>query len=140
MIQRIQSIYLLIGALALLSLLLFDTVWTGPVAEEQIWFAPAVLISAGLAAAVAVVTIFLYKNRKQQRTIVGVVQLLTMICLAVLAAGLYLGRVFQIDTGGWSSTDLAIVLVPVVAYVMFFLARRAIDRDITLIRSMDRLR
>lgn len=140
MIQRIQTIYLLVGALALLSLLFFDALWSGPAATEQGWFAPAMLISAGLTALIALVTMFLYKDRKRQRKIVGIVQILTLICLVILAVGLYLGGSFESGVEGWSPGDFVILLVPVIAYIMFFLAGRAIDRDIALVRSIDRLR
>lgn len=140
MIQRIQSIYLLIGALALVSLAFFDSLWFGPAAEEQDWFAPAMLVAAGLPALIGLISIFLYKDRKRQRKVVRVAEVLAVICLAVLAVGLYLGGLFESEPEGWSSADFVLLLVPVIAFIMFFMAGRAIDRDIALIRSMDRLR
>ena len=56
---------------------------------------------------------------------------------AVLYAGFFLVGAFADGVAG--STLTALVL-PVLAYVMFYLARRGIANDIELVRSMDRLR
>lgn len=141
MIQRIQSVYLLLGALALASLLLFDEVWRGEAAEALAWFAPALLILGGVTIALALIAIFLYKNRKKQRSVVVGVQWLTVLWMAVFYGGLFYGGQLQVEAGGDPITaSLLVLLVPILAYVFFFLARRGIQRDIALVRSMDRLR
>jgi len=38
----------------------------------------------------------------------------------------------------WGTTT--VLLLPVAAYILFYLARRAITSDIELVKSMDRLR
>ena len=66
-------------------------------------------------------------------------QILTLIFMAVLFGGLFLSREL-IFVGAEAAGIIAIVLLPVLAYVFFLLARRGIDKDIALVRSMDRLR
>ena len=141
MIQRIQSVYLLLGALALASVLLFDEVWRGVAAEVLPWFAPALLVLGGLTIALALVALFLYKNRERQRTVVVGVQWLTVLWMAAFYGGLFYGGQLQVEAGGDPvAASLLALLVPVLAYVFFFLARRGIQKDIALVRSMDRLR
>jgi hypothetical protein len=42
--------------------------------------------------------------------------------------------------GGINWTKAAMLGLPILAYLLFFLARRGIDHDIELVKSMDRLR
>lgn len=141
MIQRIQTVYLLMGILALTSLLFFDAIWAGPASETLAWFAPAVLGLAGLAVVVAVLAIFLYKDRARQRKTVLAVQLLTLVLALVVYLGLFLTGTLTVQTeDGLNINLLTGVLLPAIAYLMFLLARRGIDRDIALVKSMDRLR
>ena len=137
MIQRIQSVYLLLGALLLAGMVLVDAVWQEAAAAPG-WYRPALLAAGGLTALLAFAAIFLYKNRNQQRQVVVWVQMMTIGVLLVVIAGLYLsGRLasFSAEPG-----LLLAVALPVLAYALFYLARRSIERDIALVRSMDRLR
>jgi hypothetical protein len=60
---------------------------------------------------------------------------------AVLYAGLYLtGDLAVRAAGGINWTKAAMLGLPILAYLLFFLARRGIDHDIELVKSMDRLR
>lgn len=141
MIQRIQTLFLALGAIALLVLPLFDAVWQGQAASQYPWYAPTLMILAGLTVAMAVAAIFLYKNRDVQRKVVIAAQVLTVGLLVVLFSGLYLSQTLPMVSG--AATDpwgVVMLVLPVVAYVLFFLARRNIDKDIKLIKSMDRLR
>ena len=141
MIQRIQSIYLLLGAVALGSLLLFDEIWLGETAAMLPWFAPTLLILGGVVIVVALVAIFLYKNRTRQRGAVVAAQWLTVAWMGVFYGGLFYSGQLQSQAGGDPiSMSLLGLLVPILAYVFFFLARRGIQKDIALVRSMDRLR
>jgi Ni,Fe-hydrogenase I cytochrome b subunit len=64
---------------------------------------------------------------------------LTVVLLAVLLAGFYLaGALPQITSSGEAGLLPPGLLV--LAYVWFRLARRGIQRDIHLVRSVDRLR
>lgn len=142
MIQRIQTVYLLLGVVALGALFLFDGLWQSATAEAYGWFAPVLIGLVSLAALVGLVAIFLYQNRPRQRSVVLGAQVLTVLMLIVLYGGLFLGGELSFMTkAGVVDPNKALVLIlPIGAYVMYYLARRAIDRDIELIRSMDRLR
>ena len=47
MIQRIQTVYLVLGAVVLGALAFFGVVWEGAAATAQGWFTPAVLLFDG---------------------------------------------------------------------------------------------
>jgi len=141
MIQRIQTVYLVLGILALAGLLLVDALWTGPAATTYAWFAPGVLIVAGIAALAAAVAIFLYKDRSRQKQVVVGAQFLVLLQAIVLYGGLYMAGTLSVRTPEGISIERVIgLLLPILAYVFFALARRSIQKDIELVRSMDRLR
>lgn len=142
MIQRIQSVYLLLGALALAALCFFETLWSSAPAQEWGWFTPAAFVLVGVAGIAAVAAIFLYQDRSRQRTVVLAAQIFTMLLVVLLFGGLYGQGALGVRTagGGVNVGRLVALLLPVVAYVFFFLARRAIESDMALVRSMDRLR
>lgn len=142
MIQRIQSVYLLLSALALGALFFFDSIWQSRAAEVYGWFVPALtglILAAGV---VGFVAIFLYGDRPRQRRVVFGAQVLTVLLVAVLYVGFYLTGELSLDAagGGLDVDKLFVLFLPVVAYVFYYLARRAIKSDIELVRSMDRLR
>ena len=140
MIQRIQTVYLVLGAVALGALLFFGVVWQGA-ATAQSWFTPAVVLGDSLAVAVALGAIFLYKNRPRQRQVIVAAQALTTVLLLVFCGGLYLEKALYVRTAqGLDVGMLVALLLPIVAYVLFLLARRSVEKDIERVRSMDRLR
>jgi len=140
MIQRIQTVYLVLGAVALGALLFFGVVWQGA-ATAQSWFTPAVVLGDSLAVAVALGAIFLYKNRPRQRQVIVAAQALTTVLLLVFCGGLYLEKALYVRTAqGLDVGMLVALLLPIVAYVLFLLARRGVEKDIERVRSMDRLR
>lgn len=141
MIQRIQTVYLLLGALALAALGLFDTPWSGAAARQFGWFVPSLIGLLVVTAGTALGTIFLYGNRKTQRTVVVGVQVLTVLLAGVLYGGMYVaGTLTFTGPSGllWGRTIL--LLLPILAYGLFLLARRGIESDIELVESMDRIR
>ena len=141
MIQRIQTLYLALGAVGLLALLFFEVVWQGAAATSYTWFTPATLGVGGLAAVAALGAIFLYKDRARQRKIIVLAQGLTVLLLIVFCGGLYLGKALFIRTAeGIDLGMLLALLLPLLAYLLFWLARRRVEKDIELVRSMDRLR
>lgn len=133
--------YLVVGALAVASTLFMDELWTGLSTAEFSSLIPVTMGIFGLTAAGAIVAIFLYRDRKRQRKIVLVVQYLLLAGMIAFFAGQYLSSAgpFVNPESAGLSTWLAAGL-PVAGYLMFTLARRAINRDIELVRSMDRLR
>lgn len=141
MIQRIQTVYLFLGGLALAAIGLFDMPWTSAAASSHAWFVPSLIGLLVMTVAAAFWSIFLYEDRKRQRSVVVGVQMGTILTAGLLYGGLYLtSELAFIGPQGvvWSR---AIVLgLPIGAYALFFLARRGIDHDIELVKSMDRLR
>jgi len=141
MIQRIQTVYLALGAIALLSTAFFQDPWSSAAAESFQWFLPSVIGLLSASALTALGAIGLYMNRKKQIKVVVGAQTLTVAYLIALYTGFYLSGELVLRTADgvkWDTTT--VMLLPVVAYILFYLARRAISSDIELVKSMDRLR
>lgn len=141
MIQRIQTVYLVLGALALAALGVFDQPWNTQAAAAHAWFLPVLIGLIVATGGTALWAVFLYERRKTQRSVVVGVQIGTVLLAGVLYGGLYLTAelAFRGPSGlDWGKT--AMLAMPVVAYLFFLLARRGIDHDIELVESMDRLR
>ena len=141
MIQRVQTVYLFLGALALAALGLFELPWESAAAATHVWFVPSLIGLTGLTVGTALWAIFLYNNRQGQRSVVVGVQIGTVLVAGVLYGGLYLTS--ELTFGGTGSVDwgrISALSIPILAYLLFYLARRGIDRDIELVKSMDRLR
>ena len=138
MLQRIQSVWLFVAAA-------FDAVtfrfpfysgdWmkdTTPYmidlnARTTIWFSILTILSAAL----ALLTIFLYKNRKLQLRLCYLGIFLTVALLTL----------YFIEIGNFYNGTVAIWVVFYFAVlVAYILAARGILKDEKLIRSMDRLR
>lgn len=141
MIQRIQTVYLFLGALAIIALGVFNVPWNSVAASRHGWFEPSLIGLIVVASGTALWAIFLYERRRTQRTVVVAAQVCTVFLAGVLYGGLYLTA--ELSFGGpqgvvWGRT--VVLALPIVAYAFFFLARRGIDRDIELVKSMDRLR
>lgn len=141
MIQRLQTVYLFLGSLALLGTVFTDVMGgsaDGPTVEAIAWLPIALSVLGGVVFLGAIGAIFLYQQRENQRKIIVWVQILTLVFLAVAFLGLYLEGRFA-GLGG--NVGLLVgILLPIVAYGFFFLARRGVEKDIKLIASMDRLR
>lgn len=141
MIQRIQTVYLFLGGLALASLGLFDLPWESTAASIYSWFVPSLIGLLIATVGGAFWAIFLYEDRKRQRSVVVGVQVGT-----VLVAGLFYGGLYLTSELAFTNPDGVVwshaggLAMPIIAYVLFFLARRGIDHDIDLVESMDRLR
>jgi hypothetical protein len=80
---------------------------------------------------IAVIDIFLYKNRKLQ----GRLALLGVL-LSLLNIFLYYKQTLRFAAGNYDLTALLALAIP----VFFFLAMRGIFRDEKLVKSLDRLR
>jgi len=139
MIQRIQTVYLLLGALALAGMGLFGAPWSGVAARQFDWFVPSLIGLLVVTAGAALGAIFLYNQRKTQRTVVVGVQVLTVLLAGVLYGGLYLAETLTFTgTSGllWGRT--IVLLLPILAYGLFLLARRGIEGDIERVEQMNR--
>lgn len=140
MIQRIQSIYLLLGSIAALAPIYFRH-WIVPAVPGTPLMDTAVQIVAVVTALVALIVIFLYGNREKQYKFTLVVQVLTLILIVSVISVLYLRENFPgVADTAITPASLALVLLPFAAYILFLLARRAIKKDIKRVKSMDRIR
>lgn len=135
MLQRVQTIWLLLAATAALLTLKFP-IYSGQqengVFGELNGQSDFVLIVLTIAVSLlAVVCIFLYKNRSKQ-------SLLTLgaLALQVLQLILLYAKTAKYTQGNYSLTAIIYLLIP----VFFVLAWLGIRKDEKLVRSMDRLR
>ena len=142
MIQRIQTVYLFLGALAAGAPLLLSPMWSGEAAQQFGWFTPVAVGLAALTAVGALAIISLYKQRPRQRAFAAGLQMLAALMTILFFVSYYGVEALGIRTaeGALDFEKIAFLVLPVVAYGFFLLARRAIQSDIELVRSMDRLR
>lgn len=157
MIQRIQTLYLMIVTLLMVVTLIFPLVFIGvdghqvtlsaftiSDAEGVLSYASswlgAVLVVATL---LPFVTIFLYKNRQLQIRLCGVECVLLLGAVLLVGAFTYsvCNNIFNDFDITWANIAIRFpVILPLVALVLTPLAMRAILRDELLVRSLDRIR
>lgn len=142
MIQRPQSIYLLLAAALLALFLIIGGDWNLVAAAVLPWSGTLALVLAGLTIAASLGAIFLYKDRPRQRQVVMGAQWLDL-ALVVLVVGVMivasLEDVILLD-GDVIRGAYFDVIMPFLAYIFLRFARRGVEKDIELVRSMDRLR
>jgi hypothetical protein len=147
MIQRIQSVWLLLAALCNAGLFYFDF-YRAELTNNGVMLNTSIrvndhypsLLIALVITILPLVTIFLFKQRKRQRT------------MAVLAVVFTIGFVSQMimrvtnftnsiapQSSGTSNYWIGAVL-PVAAIIFLFMAIRGINKDEKLVKSLDRLR
>lgn len=138
MLQRMQSIWLLLAGTCSFLTVRFS-VYTGTrdnngvnefneVTAGSNFFILVFTIATGL---LALITIFLYKNRPlQQKLALGGLVAYIITCV------FYYLEIKKFTAGSFSLLSVFLFLVP----VFFFLAIRGIYRDQKLIKSVDRLR
>ncbi|MFD0860639.1 DUF4293 domain-containing protein [Sungkyunkwania multivorans] len=136
MLQRIQTLYLLLAAnvnSTLVFLLSFGVYANGKVfiIKEENLLLGVFLMSAFL----AVVAIFMYKNRKNQ----FVINRLNMI-LNLFLLGVFVYRSLSVSGEAHVSEKGVGMLLPVISIVLLVLANKAIKKDEELVKSVDRLR
>lgn len=146
MIQRIQSLYLLLAAAAGAAALSFN-LWKATLSNNAVTYVNAssnylLFVLYIIIIALAAVCIFLFKKRKLQfrLTIFNI-----LFGFGALGYQYYVVQqtANKISTGGVviasSSYQLASFL-PIVVIILLFLAARGIYKDEKLIKSLDRLR
>lgn len=138
MIQRQQTLWLLLSAVTALLSFMFPFV-TGKLTVNEITTERSInagsefiiLILTGIALVIGTVTIFLYKNRKQQM----------MLCVAGIVISLAVIILYIMEVKKLTSGTLALSsILPFLTIIGFFLAWRNIRKDEKLIKSLDKLR
>lgn len=145
MIQRIQSIFLLLVALAFIALFQFpfavsDIANAGFLMDKDfdVYDNPVLMILAGLGAVVAIIAIFLFKNRPLQIRLTYIT-IIVGILLLVVAVVLFYNQTAEIFQTAQINDSVGLYM-PFLGLVFGFLAARFIRKDDKLIKSMDRLR
>ena len=129
MIQRIQSLYLLVVIL-LSSLMLYLSLVPSFGMELNSWFyAYFGFYSIPL---LATICLFLYSKRKIQSILCFVLILFNLVVVQICGLKAFEGNTHTII--------LLALVASIVECILLFLARRAIDKDEKLVRSIDRIR
>jgi hypothetical protein len=136
MIQRVQTIFMLIVGLLGGVLPFWANLWSDAdgnefFARNEMW----VSISFYVVAALALIAIVLFKNRKNQ----FVVNRLNMI-VNLFLLGFFVYRSLNLSGEALVSEKGIGMLIPVFSIVFLVLANRAIKKDEDLVKSVDRLR
>lgn len=146
MIQRIQTIFLLLAAGALGSLFALPFATTeGEEAmgiftdsEYNLYDNIGLLILVAFGILVALVAVFSFKNRIRQIRL-GYLGMLLSLLVPVMAFLYFTSQIEKMDEAQGTADALGIV-APFVALVFFLAANYYIKKDDKLVRSMDRLR
>ncbi len=136
MLQRIQTIYLLISAGVSAGLIFVFNLWI--TTEEVVFYAKDDILYLSLflgSAALSLIAIFKYNNRQTQFVLGRLNIILNFILL-----GLFVYRSLNLS-GETDVSEKGIgMLLPIFSIVFLVLANKAIKKDEELVKSVDRLR
>lgn len=137
MIQRIQTIYLLVSAIISAGLIFVFNLWENT--EGVLVFAKDEYLYLGLflgSALLSIISIFSYKKRQTQFVLGRLNIILNFILL-----GLFVYRSLSLSGGTSDVSEKGIgMLLPIFSIVFLVLANKAIKKDEELVKSVDRLR
>ncbi|MFD0796821.1 DUF4293 domain-containing protein [Maribacter chungangensis] len=136
MIQRVQTLYLVLVALVSGILPFFVNLWSDANGME-VYAQNEIIVSIVfyVVGALALWAVFLFKNRKNQ----FVANRLNMI-LNLFLLGFFVYRSLNLSGETLVSEKGIGMLIPVFSIVFLVLANRAIKKDEDLVKSVDRLR
>jgi hypothetical protein len=136
MIQRIQTIYLLLAAGVSAGLIFVFHLWTNN--DDVLIYAKDEYVYLGLflgSALLSLVSIFSYKNRKFQFVLGRLNIILNFILLGFFVYQLL------IPPGESNISEKGVgIFIPILSIVLLVLANKAIKKDEDLVKSVDRLR
>jgi hypothetical protein len=137
MIQRIQTIYLLLTFLITGVLLFFIPLWTLNTGKAFYFMQDQVYtVLLGLSTMLTVISIISYKKRQNQFVMGRLNIILNLILL-----GLFVYRSLNLSGETVTVSEKGIgMFLPIVAIVLLVLANKAIKKDEDLVKSVDRLR
>ncbi|RZJ67706.1 MAG: DUF4293 family protein [Flavobacterium sp.] len=140
MLQRIQTVYLILALVVSGALPFFFPLWTekSETAEVAVYFmqVPTYTIIFGLSVTLALLSILTYKKRQQQFVINRLNMILNLILLGLF---LYRSLIVSGDAPAVSEKGIGMFL-PILSIVFLVLANKAIKKDEDLVKSVDRLR
>lgn len=150
MLQRIQSVFLLLAAAAMLiasvtplAIFLFNTdqalfeamgIYVNGQLHDSTW---GLFVIGAASSILALLTVFLYKNRMLQIRF-SIFNIILMIGF-YLYFGYIIYRLSSVETLHFQKIGIGIIM-PVIAIILTILAIRKIGADEALVRSLSRLR
>ena len=143
MIQRIQSIYLLLASAVSGGLIFVFNLWEnlkGEIFALDLFSRELILLKIIpllflLSAIISIVTIFLFNNRKLQFVVGRIIILINLFLLGLL---IYVSLTLP---GEVSISEKGIgMFLPILAILLIVLANKAVKKDEDLVKSVDRLR
>lgn len=137
MIQRIQTIYLLLAFVLTGILPFFIPLWTMTDGSAYFFMQNQVyVVVLGLSTTLSLLSIVSYKKRQNQFVIDRLNIILNLILL-----GLFVYRSLNLSGETITVSEKGIgMFLPIVAIVLLVLANKAIKKDEDLVKSVDRLR
>jgi len=137
MIQRIQTIYLILTFLVTGVLLFFIPLWITNDGKSFYFMQDQVYtILLGLSTMLTIISIISYKKRQNQFVMGRLNIILNLILL-----GLFVYRSLNLSGEAATVSEKGIgMFLPIVAIVLLVLANKAIKKDEDLVKSVDRLR
>lgn len=137
MIQRIQTIYLILALIITGVLPFLFPLWTVDNGKDYLFMQKQIyVILFGLSTTLTVLSILSYKKRQNQFVIGRLNIILNLILL-----GLFVYRSLNLSGEAPEVSEKGIgMFLPIVAIVFLVLANKAIKKDEDLVKSVDRLR
>ena len=136
MIQRIQTVYLLLAAVASAGLIFVFHLWTN--SKDVAVYAMDDMLYLGLflgSALLSIISIFNYKKRKFQFVLGRLNIILNFILLGIFVYQLLM------PPGESDISEKGVgIFIPILSIVLLVLANKAIKKDEDLVKSVDRLR
>ena len=140
-IQRIQSLYLLIAVILMVVFAFFPAL-TFELADKTVLYGALETGRAGnlhmiaLISFLAIVDIFLYKNLQRQMTVCFVDIIIGLAMLIAIGVQAFVVG----NREGWTVSWQLYVLLPVLSIIFLMMAHKAMSRDKKKLRDADRLR
>lgn len=135
MIQRIQTVYLILAGLFNL-IAFFTPIYSQAVADPSPWIGKGLAVSMTIAMLLSFITIFLYTNRERQIFWVKIATYCQLVAIGFAAGILF-------TLGGFGSfliDETMSTLLLIFALLAQWQAGRNIRKDQELVSSMDRIR
>ena len=136
MLQRIQTVYLLLCLAVSAVLPFFCSLWTEE-SGKVVYFTEVktTMIAFGLSALLALISIFSFKKRQNQFVLNRLNIILNFILL-----GFFVYRTLSLPGETEVSEKGIGIVLPAISIVLLVLANKAIKKDENLVKSVDRLR